>query len=109
MARLAFLAGLLIVPCVLLFLGHRLRDRSPTQRGAFWGGVIGHTVAITIAITLLHYPPQMWTGAVRSAIAMWVMLLGAAAGAALGAFRAHGKPDPTQGPDDVRPGTHPGD
>jgi hypothetical protein len=91
MARLAFLTGLLIVPCVLLWLGHRLRDRSPAQRGAFWGGVAGHTIAIIIAITLLHYPPQLWTGAVRSALAMWVMLLGAAVGAAFGAVRGHAK------------------
>lgn len=90
MARAAFLTGLLIVPGVLLWLGHRLRDRSPAQRGAFWGGVIGHTIAVMIAITLLHYPPQMGTGAVRSAIAMWVMLLGAAAGAVLGAIRGRG-------------------
>ena len=91
MARLAFLVGLLIVPALLLWLGHRLRDRSPAQRGAFWGGVIGHTVAIIVAVTLLHYPPVMWTGEVRAAIAMWVMLLGAAAGAAAGAFRYAGR------------------
>jgi uncharacterized membrane protein YkvI len=87
MARIAFLIGLLVVPAILLWLGHRLRDRSPAQRGAFWGGVIGHTMALIIAITLLHYPPVMWSGALRAAIAMWVMLLGAAAGAALGALR----------------------
>lgn len=99
MARLAFLTGLLIVPCVLLWLGHRLRDRSPAQRGAFWGGVIGHTLAIIIAIALLHYPPQMWTGALRSALVMWVMLLGGVAGAVLGAIRGHGKRGGTQGTD----------
>jgi uncharacterized membrane protein YkvI len=90
MSRAAFLLGLLIVPALLLWLGHRLRDRSPAQRGAFWGGVIGHSAALIVAVTLLHYPPVMWTGAVRSAIAMWVMLLGAAAGAALGAVRRRG-------------------
>lgn len=105
MARLAFLTGLLIVPGVLLWLGHRLRDRSPAQRGAFWGGVTGHTMAIIIAITLLHYPPQMWTGAVRSAMAMWVMLLGGVGGALLGALRARGKSDPAQTADGVQQGT----
>jgi uncharacterized membrane protein YkvI len=88
MARLAFLVGLLIVPALLLWLGHRLRDRSPLQRGAFWGGVVGHTVAIIVAVTLLHYPPVMWTGDVRAAVAMWVMLLAAAVGAAAGALRS---------------------
>ena len=104
MARLAFLTGLLIVPGVLLWLGHRLRDRSPAQRGAFWGGVIGHTTAIIIAMTLLHYPPQMWTGA-RSAVAMWVMLLGGVFGALLGALRARGRPDSTESTDEVQRGT----
>lgn len=87
MARTAFLAGLLLVPGLLLWLGHRLRDRSRMQRGAFWGGVIGHTAALLVAVVLLHYPPVMWTGEVRAAVAMWVMLLGAAAGAGLGALR----------------------
>jgi uncharacterized membrane protein len=108
MARLAFLTGLLIVPGVLLWLGHRLRDRTPAQRGAFWGGVTGHTMAIIIAITLLHYPPQMWTGAVRSAMAMWVMLLGAVTGALLGALRARGKSGPAQRTDGVQQGTETG-
>lgn len=90
MARLAFLLGLLVVPGMLLWLGHRLRDRSPAQRGAFWGGVIGHTAAIIVAVTLLHYPPVMWTDPVRSTIAMWVMLLGAAVGAGVGALRSGG-------------------
>ncbi|HEX2167399.1 MAG TPA: hypothetical protein VHG09_09240 [Longimicrobiales bacterium] len=91
MGRAAFLIGLLVVPALLLWLGHRLRDRSPAQRGAFWGGVIGHTIAIIVAVTLLHYPPVMWTGEIRAAIAMWVMLLGALAGAAMGAVRAVGR------------------
>lgn len=87
MARAAFLVGLLVVPALLLWLGHRLRDRSATQRGAFWGGVIGHTAAILVAVTLLHYPPVMWTGHPRAGIVMWVMLVGAALGAAVGALR----------------------
>lgn len=88
MSRAAFLIGLLVVPALLLWLGHRLRDRSPAQRGAFWGGVIGHTTAILIALALLHYPPVMWTGDARSAIVTWGLLVGAAAGAGLGALRS---------------------
>lgn len=87
MSRIAFLIGGLIVPALLLWLGHRLRDRSAVQRGAFWGGVIGHSGAILVALAVLHYPPVMWTGELRAAIAMWVMLLGAAAGAGAGALR----------------------
>ena len=87
MSRAAFLVGLLVVPVLLLWLGHRLRDRSPAQRGAFWGGVIGHTAAILVALMLMHYPPVMWTGHPRAGIIMWVLLLGAAVGAAVGALR----------------------
>lgn len=87
MARAAFVIGLLVVPALLLWLGHRLRDRSPAQRGAFWGGVLGHSLAIIVAVTLLHYPPVLWTNDVRAAIAFWAMTLGAAAGATVGALR----------------------
>ena len=87
MARVALLLGLLVVPTLLLWLGHRLRDRSAVQRGAFWGGVTGHTAALIIALVALHYPPVMLTGGMRSAVALWAMLALGAAGAALGALR----------------------
>jgi hypothetical protein len=79
--------GLLVMPMLLLWLGHRLRDRSAIQRGAFWGGVIGHTTALIIALVALHYPPVMLTGGMRSAVALWAMVALGAAGAALGALR----------------------
>ena len=87
MARAALLIGLLVVPMLLLWLGHRLRDRSAVQRGAFWGGVTGHTAALIIALVALHYPPVMLTGGVRSAAALWAMMALGAGGAALGALR----------------------
>ena len=86
-AGLAFLVGILVVPAALLWLGHRLRDRSPAQRGAFWGGVIGHSAALLLALGALHYPPELWTGGVRTAIALWGMLLGGTLGALIGALR----------------------
>ena len=87
MARAALLIGLLVMPMLLLWLGHRLRDRSAVQRGAFWGGVIGHTTALIIALVALHYPPVMLTGGMRSTVALWAMVALGAAGAALGALR----------------------
>ncbi|HEX6307061.1 MAG TPA: hypothetical protein VFZ69_02670 [Longimicrobiales bacterium] len=87
MGRTAFLLGLLIVPALLLWLGHRLRDRSPAQRRAFWGGVVGHTIALIVALALLHYPPVLWTNDIREGVAFWVMLAGGVAGATLGAVR----------------------
>ncbi|HEX6135435.1 MAG TPA: hypothetical protein VFZ24_15805 [Longimicrobiales bacterium] len=87
MTRAAFLIGLLVVPTLLLWLGHRLRDRSPAQRRAFWGGVIGHTIALIVALALLHYPPVLWTSDLREAVALGVMLAGGAGGAAVGVLR----------------------
>lgn len=88
MARLALLIGLIIIPALLLWLGHGLRKRSPRLRGAYWGGVIGHTAALVIAVVALHFPPVLWTGHVRIAIAFWTMCVGAVAGAAIGSIRA---------------------
>ena len=87
----ALLLGLVVVPAVLLWIGHRLRDRTPTQKGAFWGGVIGHTIAIFVAVAALHVPAVMWTGGPRELLAFWSMLLGGAGGALMGALRARVK------------------
>ena len=48
--RIALLLGLFGAPAILLWLGHRLRDRTARQRGAFWGGAIGHSVAIVVVM-----------------------------------------------------------
>jgi protein-S-isoprenylcysteine O-methyltransferase Ste14 len=88
MARLALLVGFFVVPTILLMIGHRLRERTPRQRGAFWGGIVGHSIALLVAIGALHYPPVIWTTDVRIAIGFWSMLLGGAVGAAIGALRA---------------------
>jgi protein-S-isoprenylcysteine O-methyltransferase Ste14 len=95
MARIVLLVGFFVVPAVLLALGHRLRDRSARQRGAFWGGIIGHSVALLVAVSALHFPPVLWHSDTRVALAFWSMLLGAAIGAAAGAAfaardRSHG-------------------
>jgi hypothetical protein len=88
MERIALLIGLFIVPGWLLWLGHRLRDRTAAGRGAFWGGVIGHSSALVIALVALHFPPVLWTGGARSLVAFWAMLIGGIGGAAIGAMRA---------------------
>lgn len=85
-ARAAFLIGLFAVPALLLALGHRLRARTPAQRRAFWGGVIGHTAAMLVAVVALHYPPVVWSDDARGLVALWAMLLGGAGGAVLGAM-----------------------
>lgn len=88
MDRIALLTGLFGVPALLLWVGHRLGERTPVQRGAFWGGVIGHTAALLLALGAFHYPPVIWTGELRSVIVFWIMLVGGAVGALIGAVRA---------------------
>lgn len=95
-AQLALLAGLFVAPAVLLRLGGRLRRRGGTARGAFWGGVAGHTLGMTVALWAMMLPPVVWTGgsawreaAVFGALAAGA-LLGAAVGAAMGSRRDGG-------------------
>jgi hypothetical protein len=88
MARVALLAGLFGVPVFLLWIGHRLGDRSRVERGAFWGGVTGHSVGLLLALVALHYPPVLWTSRLRIAVVFWFILACATIGAMLGAARA---------------------
>jgi uncharacterized membrane protein len=88
MANIALLLGLFAVPAVLLALGHRLRERSHRQRGAFWGGVIGHSVAAVMAVVAMHWPPVVWTTDGRAALVFGAMLAGGVLGAGVGAMRA---------------------
>lgn len=88
--RVALLLGLFGAPAVLLWLGHRLRDRTARQRGAFWGGAIGHTIALVVALVAALLPPIWWHegGFLRDFAVHWSLLIGAIAGAAAGALRA---------------------
>jgi len=60
--RLLFLVGLFLIPLGLLMLGHRLRDRTPTQRRMFWGGIIGYLTGMLVAVSAALYPPVHWPG-----------------------------------------------
>ena len=86
-AQLALLAGLFVAPAVLLRLGGRLRRRGGTARGAFWGGVAGHTLGMSAALWAMMLPPVAWTGgpAWREAAVFGSLAAGALLGAALGA------------------------
>lgn len=84
----ALLGGLIAAPIAVLWLGHRLRDRSATARGAFWGGVIGHAAGLLVMLVASMAPPVLWEGdAARQAGVYWAPLLLAAAGLAAGAIR----------------------
>lgn len=84
---LAMLAGLFVVPVALLWTGHRLRRLPPRTRRAFWGGIIGHCVAGTLALVAGMIRPEEWTAqdTARGFLGMWSLvflpLLGALAGA----------------------------
>ncbi len=84
----ALLAGLFVAPGVLLWMGHRMRDRPARWRGAFWGGVIGHTLGMLVMLAAAHFPPVMWQGGWRAAAVYGAMLAGAVLGAAAGGMRA---------------------
>lgn len=89
---LALLAGLFVVPVVLLWLGHRLRRRPVRLRGAFWGGVIGYGVASLAALVVGMYPPHEWSGGdvMRGLLGFWLLLIAPLVGALLGAITARG-------------------
>ncbi len=93
--HLALLLGLFAVPALLLWLGHRLHRRSARVRGAFWGGAVGHTLAMCAATVAAMYPPAAWTGGevARGVLGFGAMLGGGLIGAVLGAFMAVLPPD----------------
>ena len=85
---LVLLGGLFLVPVVLLWRGHRLRRQSPRFRGAFWGAVIGHCIAATIALIAAMIPPETWTSdeTARGLLGLWGLLLLPALGGGIGYF-----------------------
>jgi hypothetical protein len=82
------LAGVFLVPAVLLWVGHRLRRRPPRWRSAFWGGLIGHVLAIPVASAAAMLPPAEWasTDTVRGLLGFWLLLLAPVAGAVVGSL-----------------------
>lgn len=94
MAGLALLAGLFLIPAVALWLGRGIRFRSPRTKAAFWGGVFGHSLAAVAWLVAALLPPVAWPeSGGRSLILFGVLLVGAVAGAALGAALAGRRSD----------------
>ena len=86
---IAFLGGMIAVPALLAWAGHKLRSRSGVVRGLFWGGVIGYVVAMIAFFAAAFAPPVLWPDAsLRQLVVYWGLLAGAGAGAAIGAVRA---------------------
>ena len=88
MGRMALLIGLFAAPAFLLWAGHHWRHRSARVRGAFWGGLIAHTIAALVATVAGLYRPAEWAGtdAWRGFFGFWSMLVFFAIGAVIGAI-----------------------
>lgn len=84
---LAFLVGLFVVPIALLAFGHRIRRRGPRQRALFWGAIVGHCVALMLAVVLGMIPPEDWTSSepVRGFAGLWSLLVLPVVGALIAA------------------------
>jgi hypothetical protein len=82
----AMLAGLFVAPAAMLWLGHRLRRRTARARGAFWGAVIGHSIAIVPALVVAMTPPATWSDGdvMRGFLGFWLLPIGAVVGGAIG-------------------------
>jgi len=91
---IAFILGFFGVPVALLSYGHRLRRRTQRERKAFWGAVIGHCVAGTLAVTFAMIPPEAWTSeeTMRGFAGLWALLLLPVVGAIVGAVMSTDQP-----------------
>ena len=86
--RIAMLLGLFAAPVFLLWAGHHWRHTGARVRGAFWGGIIAHTVAALLATAAGIIPPVEWdaTDRWRGLLGFWGMLVFFLIGAAIGAL-----------------------
>jgi hypothetical protein len=84
----AFIVGLYVLPLVLLWWGHRFKRLPARSRRAFWGAVIGHCVAGTIALTAGMVLPEEWDAQerLRGFAGLWSLLIFPLAGAAASAL-----------------------
>jgi hypothetical protein len=86
--RIALLLGLFAVPAFLLWAGHHWRHTSARVRGAFWGGIIAHTLAAMLATAAGVFWPLEWgaTDSWRGFFGYWSMLVLFIVGALIGAL-----------------------
>lgn len=84
--RVALFIGLFVVPALLLWTGHRMRERGGAARGAFWGGVIGHAAGLLITLTTSVNPAVWWAGGpfLRDFAVHWSPMLLGLSGALVG-------------------------
>jgi len=85
---MVFLLGLFGVPAGLLWLGHRLRRRTPLRAQIFWGGVMGHLWGAVLAVTVGLSRPVQWASGevIRGFLGYWGLLLFPLVGGLVGAL-----------------------
>lgn len=85
----AMLAGLFVVPGVLLAVGHRLRKRSLRVQSAFIGAAIAHILAGVAATVASMISPAEWRSddLWRGVFGFWMLLVAPIIGATLGYLR----------------------
>lgn len=85
--RVAMLLGLFAAPAFLLWAGHHWRHTTARMRGAFWGGLIAHTVAALLATVAGVFWPYEWDAGDtwRGFFGLWSMLVLFVVGALIGA------------------------
>ncbi|MBC8089692.1 MAG: hypothetical protein H7Z40_20710 [Phycisphaerae bacterium] len=85
----AMMAGLFVVPGILLSFSHRLRRRPNRLQSAFWGAIVAHIVAIIAATVASMISPEQWTAGDtwRGVFGFWMMLVAPLLGAAIGYFK----------------------
>lgn len=73
----AMLAGIFLVPALLLSAGHRFRRRSLRTQSVFWGALAGHLVALVVGTCAALVPAEQWApdDVLRGALALWSFLL----------------------------------
>ncbi len=87
---MALLAGLFLIPAVLLWLGHGFRFRPRRWRWSFWGGVVGQVTGVALTATVMVLPPVAWhDGGWRGFLVHWSLLLPVLGGMAAGYAGAH--------------------
>ncbi|MEE4110461.1 MAG: hypothetical protein V2I24_14005 [Halieaceae bacterium] len=84
----ALLAGLIVVPLIMLYTCHRFRRRTYRQRRMLWGGFAGYCLSVIVVLLALLWPPVIWTDdqPVRGFLVFWSLALFPAIGAVSAAF-----------------------
>ena len=87
MGTVALLLGLFAAPTFLLWAGHHWRHTTRRMRGAFWGGIIAHTLAALLATAAGILWPTEWSAndTWRGFFGLWSMLVLFVVGALIGA------------------------